>query len=244
MRDQVSKGRNVTSAATGCMVIVRSRASGIRRVARKDGAWREAASAFQAGLALIACPALLLCLLYCRRRSLGTLGTTAKAATWDVSRMCLVKGTGGALMRAASAIMAGRASRAISAIRACTNLSAPRCVIHLAPVKDGESALSPTVNAFVLRVGQVSFVSRMLPTFSGIRRRVHNVPGRRIAVVQGIVRATEAVLVFRFLLETPAASVRKEESEINVPLPARLQRIAHRTGGVTRRRPANVRIRL
>ena len=39
MRDQASKGRNVTSAATGCMVIVRSRASGIRRVARKDGAW-------------------------------------------------------------------------------------------------------------------------------------------------------------------------------------------------------------
>ena len=145
MRDQVSKGRNVTSAATGCMVIVRSRASGIRRVARKDGAWREAASAFQAGLALIACPALLLCLLYCRRRSLGTLGTTAKAATWDVSRMCLVKGTGGALMRAASAIVAGRASRAISAIRACTDLSAPRCVIHLSPVK-GESALRPTAS--------------------------------------------------------------------------------------------------
>ena len=153
MRDQVSKGRNVTSAATGCMVIVRSRASGIRRVARKDGAWREAASAFQAGLALIACPALLLCLLYCRRRSLGTLGTTAKAATWDVSRMCLVKGTGGALMRAASAIMAGRASRAISAIRACTDLSAPRCVIHLAPVKDGESALSPTASARAIRNG-------------------------------------------------------------------------------------------
>ena len=153
MRDQVSKGRNVTSAATGCMEIVRSRASGIRRVARKDGAWREAASAFQAGLALIACPALLLCLLYCRRRSLGTLGTTAKAATWDVSRMCLVKGTGGALMRAASAIVAGRASRAISAIRACTDLSAPRCVIHLAPVKDGESALSPTASARAMRNG-------------------------------------------------------------------------------------------
>ena len=243
MRDQASKGRNVTSAATGCMEIVRSRAIGIQRVTCKDGAWREAASAFQAGLAPIACRALLLCLLWWRRPSLGTLGTMAKAATWDVCRMCLVKGTADALMRAASAMMGGRGSRAISAIRACTGPSAPRCVMHLAPVKDGESALSPTATVFVMRVGQVSFVSRMLRTFSGIQRRVHNVPGRRIAVVQGIVRATEAVLVLRFLLETPAASVRKEESESNVLLPARLQRIAHRTGGAWRR-PANVMIRL
>lgn len=238
----MSKGRNVTSAATGCMETVLSRAIGIQRVTRKDGAWREAASAFQAGLAPIACRALRLCLLWCRRPSLGTLGTTAKAATWDVCRVCLVKGTADALMRGASAMMAGRGSRAISATRACTGPSAPRCVIHQAPVKDGESALSPTANVFVMRVGQVSFVSRMLRTFSGIRR-VHNVPRRRIAVVQGIVRATEAVLVLRFLLERPAAPVRKEESESNVPLPARPQRIAHRTGGA-RRRPANVMIPL
>ena len=139
----MSKGRNVTSAATGCMETVRSRAIGIQRVTRKDGAWREAASAFQAGLAPIACRALLLCLLWWRRPSLGTLGTMAKAATWDVCRMCLVKGTADALLRAASAMMGGRGARAISAIRACTGPFAPRCVMELVPCKDGDAALHP-----------------------------------------------------------------------------------------------------